>query len=245
MAVFLKILLLLLLTFVPFAFGGTEPWAFSIFQFGVCVLWILYWASNRGELHYTKISKITLITLGFLPLLALVQACFGSHLLQPVMWWHPVSMMPLFTLESASVLATYWMVCWLTGQLFARHQSVKYLLYTLTLLPVLVALCAWGMPDGEYIFRLTHIRGGIGPFLNRNHAAVFFALGAVLSLGLCMASMVNKYASVSVKKKFHISAWTILWGGLFLFLTFSTVFTRSRGGMLSLLIGLFCYAFLF
>ncbi|MBR3632499.1 MAG: O-antigen ligase family protein [Elusimicrobiaceae bacterium] len=242
MLVFLRIIFILLTLFVPFAFAGAEPWAFSILQGGLVVIWLLYWISGPKVFLYTRLTQVACGAALFLLILSILQACLASNIFQPVPW-HPISMMPLYSLEFASVFATYILAIVLVGVLFTQHKLIKLLLSLLVGVQLLVAFCAWGLPNGEYIFRLADVRGGIGPFLNRNHAAVFFAFGAILSLGLFFTSLLKKNtARYSPLSRITLSSW--LWAGSFVFLTFSTIMTRSRGGMLALLTGIFLYAYL-
>lgn len=243
MRVFLKILFTLLLIFVPFAFATAEPWAFSVLQATLALMWGLFCFTHKTSLGYTKLLATALLTLAALIILALIQSCWGSTLLQTAPW-HPVSLMPLYTLEVASMLATYWVVVCLTSVLFEQQKEVKFLLGSIVCIGASVALCSWLLPNGQYIFQLVQVRGGIGPFLNRNHASLYFALSAIISLGLFFTSFVHKY-STNIGRPVRVSPTAFIWGTLFLFLTISTVMTRSRGGMLALLSGLFIFSFLY
>ncbi|MCQ2410477.1 MAG: O-antigen ligase family protein [Elusimicrobiaceae bacterium] len=239
---FAKSILAVLLFFVPFAFAGAEPWAFSVLQVGLVLCW--------GVLLFTRrtwfVSPLFIpvgFTLGYLVVLTLLQTCFAKTLLDPAAFY-PISLMPLYGWEHASLFVTYGGVVALVAQLYTSQQKEQRLL-TWALVSVLcVALCAASLPKGEYIFLLTGLRGGIGPFLNRNHAAVFFAMGALIGLGLFFTRQLRAVTYVSCHKRNVFYIEQALLFAAFIALCTAVVMTRSRGGMMSLLVGIFCYALL-
>ena len=115
---------------------------------------------------------------------SLLQALFPQTQLDPVSPFHPLTLMRLYTLEHTSLFVTYLAIAALVMQVFPSQQEIKHLLEWAVICALLVALVAVSLPKGEYIFRLAGLRGGIGPFLNRNHASLFFALNALAVLGL-------------------------------------------------------------
>ncbi len=242
MDVFVKTIFILLLFFTPFAFAGTEPWGFSILQGGVVTCWILLLCSRR-KIVFSSVFKPVFFTLLFLSAFTALQACFSKTLLDPVALY-PVSLMPLYSWEHVSLFVTYLAVVGLVPQLFVSQQDVKKLLFWVVVSAVAVAICAVSFPKGDYIFQLAGVRGGIGPFLNRNHASVFFVLGALAALGVFFTSQLNygKLVSRTQKQAFYIKQ--VCFFAVFVSLCVAAVMTRSRGGMLSLLIGLFTYSFL-
>ncbi len=245
MIVLLKFLVLLLLTFTPFSFAATEPWAFSIVQgiLGIIAGLLLF---SRRELVYPSLSKpilcIFAVVIGF----CLIQSCFPQTLLEAAPFY-PITLMRLYTLEHASLFVTYLAIVVVTMQLFQSKTQVTQLVWMMVVSAVLVALCALTFPNGEYVAKLTGVTkyyGAIGPFVNRNHAGMYFVLNALLAWGLFFTRQL-KYSIMitrTQKQSFYVQQGALMM--LAVGLMVAVIFTRSRGAMLSLLIGLFTYAFL-
>ena len=242
MDLFAKITLGCLLFFLPFAFAGAEPWAFSVLQGGLVLCWGLVLASRR-KLVVSPLFIPVLFTLGFLILFTLLQTCFPKTLLDKAVYY-PVSLMPLYGWEHASLFITYLAVVALVPQLYSSQAQGEKLLIQIIVSVVAVALCAASLPKGEYIFQLAGVRGGVGSFLNRNHAAVFFALGAVVTLGVFFTRQLHSRAGYVARQRYAFYVQQSCLFLVFVGLCAGTVMTRSRGGILSLVVGLFCYAFL-
>lgn len=242
MGAFLKVWTCSLLFFIVFAFAGAEPWAFSVLQVGL-------FTATAGLLCYrrtftvTPLLKIVLGTLGFLVLFCALQASFPTTLLSAVPWF-PASLMPLFTWEHASLFMTYAVAAAVVSQLAGRSYALKQFALAVGLCGLAAALCALCLPDGEYIRLLTGVRGGMGPFLNRNHAGVFLGMCAVVALGYAAACFLD-YARFAAERRKNQFFWRQTFLVLVVIgLVLGVVFTRSRGGMLAVLTGLFGYAFL-
>lgn len=242
MDVFLKCVLTLLLFFIPFAFAGAEPWAFSIMQGGIVVS-LLFLLFSRRHLFITPLFKPVLFTLGFLTLYALLQCLFPQTLLDKPAWY-PSTLMRLFTLEHISLFITYLALCLLVSQLLQTSRELRLFAMLAALCGLAVALCALCLPNGEYIHLLAGRKGGIGPFLNRNHAGVFMGMCAIMTLGYTTVSFLDysRFAAHGRKGQFYCRQ--LFFALVFLGLCAGTVFTRSRGGMLALGTGIFSYAFL-
>jgi len=242
MDVFIKIIVFFLLFFIPFAFAGAVPWGFSVLQGGIALCCALLLVKRRKFL-LTSATKPVLFTLTFLILFTLLQSCFPKNLLDAHVYY-PISLMPLYSWEHASLFVTYLAVALLVSQLYISQQEVKKLLFGVMVSSMAVALCFACFPKGDYIFYWAGIRSGIGPFLNRNHAALFFVLGAISTLGLFFSAQLHSHKLISPREKQSSYIRRICLLAVFLSLCTATVMTRSRGGMLSLLAGLFSYAFL-
>ncbi len=245
MIVFLKFLVALLLAFTPFSFAATEPWAFSVLQVGVLLVWFLLLVTRR-DIFYPSLFKPILWVFSVVITLALVQSCFAQTLLDPVSF-HPITLMRLYTLEHASIFMTYLAVVLLAIQLFPSFREAKQLLCMSVVCAVLVALCALCFPRGEYVAKLTGVTkyaGAIGPFVNRNHAGMFFALNSLAALGLFFTHQLHYRRMLNREQKNTFTLQQICLALITLGLVVATVFTRSRGAMLSLLVGLFSYSFL-
>lgn len=242
MGMFLRLWIAGLLFFIAFAFAGAEPWAFSVVQAGVLMA-LSVWLCSRRIFIATPLLKIVLGTLGFLIFFCALQASFPTTLLAAVPWF-PASLMPLFTWEHASLFITYAAVVAVVSQLADCSNALKQFALAVGLCGLAVALCALCLPDGEYIRLLVGIRGGMGPFFNRNHAGIFLAMCAVVSLGYGVASFLD-YARFAAEHRKNQFFWRqVFFAVMFISLVLGVVFTRSRGGMLAVLTGIFGYTFL-
>jgi len=242
MDLFLKMLLGALLFFAPFSFAAAEPWAFSVLQGGV-FLSLLLLVFSRRRVYLTPLLKPVFFTLGFLALYALVQ-CVAPQTLLDAPAPYPSTLMRLYTLEHASLFVTYLGLAFLVSQLADCSETVGKFILAAGVCGVLVALCATCLPPGEYIYALTGVRGGFGPFLNRNHGGIFLASCAVLCLGWWCAAFKNPAARCGAGGKNVFYFRQILGGLAVAGMGTAAVFSRSRGGMLSLACGVFCFAFL-
>lgn len=243
MNIFLRIFAGGLLFFIVFAFAGAEPWAFSVWQAGILGLLSLFLYHQRG-IMVSPLLKMGLGTLAFLTVFCALQACFPTTLLSAVPWF-PASLMPLFTWEHVSLFITYAAVAAASSQLTGRSYTLKQFSLVIGLCGLAVVLCAACLPEGEYIRWLTGTRGGgIGPFLNRNHAGVFIAMCAMVWLGYAAVSFTDYAQFVAEHRKNQFFLRQFFFILVFISLVLGTVFTRSRGGMLALFTGLFSYAFL-
>ena len=242
MDVFIKIILIFLLFFTPFAFAGAEPWGFSVLQGGVVLCWALLLFSRR-HIIFSSLFKPVVFVLGFLIILTLVQLCSPKTLLDRVVA-HPITLMPLYSWEHISLFITYLAATALIPQLYKSQDEVQKLLFWVIASVAAVGLCFASFPKGDYIFHLAGLRKGVGPFLNRNHAAIFFVLGALATLGTFFTAQLRgrKFISRRGRNAFYIQQGCLL--VVFIGLAVAAIMTRSRGGMLSLTSGIFCYAFL-
>lgn len=242
MNVFLKIIVLFLLFFIPFAFAGADPWGMSVLQGGVVLCWLLV-LFGKKKLIFSSVFKPVLLALGVLIVLTGVQSFFPKTLLDaPV--FYPITLMRLYSLEHLSLFVTYLAVAALIPQICVSQRDVQKMLLCVVLSALAVALCSVSFPRGGYIFYFTGRRGGIGPFLNRNHASLFFVLGTLGALGLMFTSQLKYGRMLSRHQKVSFYMQQLSFFLLFAGLGTAAIMTRSRGGMLALFSGLFCYGFL-
>ncbi|MBO4675622.1 MAG: O-antigen ligase family protein [Elusimicrobiaceae bacterium] len=230
------------LFFAPFAFASTPAWAFSILQCGVIGLCVLAICTSRYCYVTPPLKWITTLML-FLLGFALLQSFFPSTLLEPASW-HPVTMVRLYTLRTASLFMTYLALVWLTVQVFPSFSDAKRILLLVALCGSAVALCAASLPKGAYLFHLAGVRGGFGPFMNRNHASIFLAMCAIGMLAYFFTSHIQYAKKVMTNQlpSFYLRQFCL--AVIFLCLCAGVIFTRSRGGMLALTVGIFTYALL-
>ncbi|MBO5910916.1 MAG: O-antigen ligase family protein, partial [Elusimicrobiaceae bacterium] len=184
-----------------------------------------------------------LILTGF----ALVQSCFPQTLLSMSVPVYPITLMRLYTLEHASLFVTYLGVVVVTMQVYQSWEDVKQLAWTLVICAACVEVCELLFPNGEYIAFLTGTRANmasVGPFLNRNHAGVFFVMNSLVALGFFFTHQLQYKKLFTREQRASFIVQQICLGLLSVGLMLAAIFTRSRGAMLSLFIGLFGYAFL-
>lgn len=245
MNLFLKLLVAFLIFFTPFSFAATEPWAFSILQGIVVLVWLLL-VSTQRRLIFPSLCKSVFYVFAVLVGLSLMQSCFPQTLIEPIPLY-PITLVRLYTLEHASMFVTYFALVLLIIQLFPSFSEVKQLLWIMLISAISVALCAWCFPQGEYVAKLTGVTkyAAMGPFVNRNHAGMFFVMHSLLALGLFFTQLLRRkwILTREQKNKFIVQQIGLL--GIVIGLMVSGIFTRSRGAMLSLLVGLFGYAFLY
>ncbi|MBR2082562.1 MAG: O-antigen ligase family protein [Elusimicrobiaceae bacterium] len=246
MDLFLKLVLTLLIFFTPFSFAATEPWAFSVVQ-GLVLLGTTAVLFSRRTLLFPSLFKSVFGAFLIVIILGLVQSCFAQTLLTETIPAYPITLMRLYTLEHVSLFVTYAAVVLLTFQVYQSFDEVKQLVWTLVLAAACVELCKLLFPNGEYITFLTGLKAGsssVGPFLNRNHAGVFFVMSALLALGLFFTHQLHYKKLFTRAQKNAFVVQQVCLGLLSLGLMLAAVYTRSRGAMLSLFVGLFGYAFL-
>lgn len=242
MNLFFKLMVGLLLFFITFAFAGTEPWAFSVLQYGLFAVALGVVFTSR-TLYVTRPLKILSYLMFFLAGFAVLQSCFPRTLLQGAAWY-PSTVVPLYTLRTASLFITYLVAAWLVVQLYPSSENGRRLLFVMILCGGAVALCAASLPEGGYLFSLLKMRKGFGPFVNRNHAGVFLAMCAVGMLTYFWVSYIESSRKMMTRQSgsFYIRQVCLI--VVFLGLCAGVIATRSRGGMLSLAVGIFTYAFL-
>ena len=242
MNLFFKMLIGFLLFFLTFAFAGTEAWAFSIFQYGLFIIALCVAFTSR-TLYVTRPLKILSYLMFFLAGFAILQSCFPHTLAQGAAWY-PTTVLPLYTMGNASLFLTYIVVAWLVVQLYPSSENGRHLLLVMILCGCAVALCAASLPKGGYLFSLLNLRKGFGPFFNRNHAAVFMAMGAVGMLSYFFTSYIEHSRKIMKNQRVTFYIRQSCLALVFLGLCAGVISTRSRGGMLSLTVGIFTYAFL-
>ncbi len=246
MNLFLKIMITGLIFFVPFSFAATEAWAFSVLQ-GILLVTACMVFVSRRVLVFPSLFKAVFAAFFILTGLALVQSCFPHTLLDPAVPWYPMTFIRLYTLEHASVFVTYLGVVVVTAQVYESWEEVKQLAWTLVICAACVELCELLFPNGEYINFLTGTpahAGSVGPFLNRNHAGVFFVMNALVALGFFFTHQLQYKKLFTREQRGAFIVQQVCLGLLSVGLMLAAIFTRSRGAMLSLFIGLFAYAFL-
>lgn len=229
--------------FAPLSFGAVQPWAqFLLFLFSCALCALLPFKS--GSLAVTKPAKPVLFVLCSFFVIALAQS-LNIKTIFTAPFWLPFTIGPLDTLDFAGYLLTCIGFFIAIPQLFQKHSSVKLLCGVIMFSGLITALIGLSSVRGEYINFFTGIgflKETFGPFLNRNHAAVFLNLCFFSSLALSAPALAEykKETDAVHKKELLLKALpfliisTLLAGGI--------IYSRSRGGILALTGGTFVYA---
>ena len=229
--------------FAPLSFGAVQPWAQLALLLLSCALCALLPFKN-GALDIAKPAKPVLFLLGSFFILAILQ-CLNIKTIFTAPFTRPFTISPLDTLDFAGYLLMLAGLFLATAQIFQKHSSVKFLCGVITVSGLLTALIGLSSVKGEYINFFTGIgilRETFGPFLNRNHAAIFLNLCFFASLALNAPAFIQyKKESNELRKKDlflkllpSLITSALLAGGV--------IFSRSRGGILGLTCGAFVYA---
>ncbi len=242
MSIFLQIITVLLIFFSVFSFGATEPWAQAIVQCAVAVCAILYIFNNK-RIYITPLLKPVIFIFTFICALALIQAAFPSNILEKTPLY-PISLARLYTLEAAAMFFSRLLFILLISQLFYTKEAAAILVKATAICALLTILTAFCFPGAGYIHFFTGVKGGIGPFLNRNNAGVFFAMGSIYAItcGIYSYFQYKKHPDTTSPQQFYVKQF--FWAAASLSLIIMTIYTRSRGAMLALSCSLVFYAFM-
>lgn len=240
MDLYFKSTFLILLLFITLAFAGTVPWAFTIFLAGIFVL--LSVLLIRRGLMITRPFKIA--AAGFLLLLVytFIQGISYTNILLPVPPY-PASVMPLFTFEHISVFLSWFVVFTIAVNIPHKFKDTKILLIFILSISVLTALLH-GALRGDYLALFSKIKGGVGPFVNRNNGGLFLFLGSMASLTILLTGFAEKakYIEQNKMQQFRYKQTALI--SLTLIMFTATIFSRSRGAMLAIFNGLLFYCIL-
>ncbi|MDR0953122.1 MAG: hypothetical protein LBM71_02885, partial [Elusimicrobiota bacterium] len=242
MDLFLRILLCLLMLFATLSFAGTEPWAQAILQSAAAASLILFLFSRR-KIYLTPLLKPLLFIFGLIIFLAALQAVAPITILDNVPL-RPHTFVRLYTLEAISYFFSLAIIILLASNLFDTRRQVATAVKTFALCVFIIGIISFSFPGKGYIYFFTGVIGDIGPFLNRNHGGIFFAMGSLLALTYTVYRyFIFKSGEWSgSKQQFYICQ--IMWCIVALCLMLTAIFTRSRGAMLSLAAGLAMYSLL-
>jgi len=226
--------------FTPLTFGGVQPWAQLLLLCASLVLAMLMIFGN-GKIRLTAASKPVLIIMAFLIFMAAVQSCNVKTIFSAP-FWQPFTLSPLDTISFAGYVLMLTFIFISSSQVFYKYSRVNKLCFAIMLSGLLTALIGFSSVKGEYINTAAgtgFMRETFGPFINRNHAAVFLDLCFFASLAW------NGPATVIRKDFFNLPKKPIFWkmpGYIFsTILAVGIIYTRSRGGILAFCVGLLCY----
>ena len=234
---FADILLILLLFFAPFSFAATEPWAFSILQSGIAAVFILVAAKRKFTV--SPLSKPVLFMLGFLAAYSFAQS-FMQVTISNGAKLYPTTLIRIFTLEHVSLFLTWMVLVFSVSQLSGTPEYMRRYMRAAALCGLAVTLCIAVFPNGGYIKLMSgRVYNGMGPFFNRNHAAVFIGMAAVIQLYLGISGIYCSRRDMQDSRRIYKQIFMFL---VFAGLLAAVIATRSRGGSVSTLTGILCFA---
>jgi O-antigen ligase len=171
--------LLFLIAFTVLAFGGVEVWSEAILEIGASAL-LVGWA---GIIFFDRSVKIHWSPLNW-PLVGL----FGIGLAQLISRTTPY---PFLTRVELLKLGAYWVVFFLSTQVFRERRDLAAVAWFLILLCFSVSLLGivqhFTSDAKIYGFRQLNAGGDpFGPFVNRNHFAGFVELTLTAGIALLL-----------------------------------------------------------
>ena len=232
----------LLIFFLPLSFGAVQPWAQLILVCCSCLLMLLLPFKNRS-LAITKPAKPIYFIIAFLFLLAAAQS-LNIKTIFTAPFWIPFTISPLDTLDFAGYILTLGGFFIIASQTYQRHSSVKRLCFVISISGLLTALIGFSSGKGEYINFFTgigYVKETFGPYLNRNHAAVFLNLCFFASLAWVVPFIIKQQKEGFYIRKSELIIKCLPPVLLSVFIAGGVIFSRSRGGILALTCGIFFY----
>ena len=240
------------------AFGGTAPSFFAVTQVIILGLGVLFVVS--GQFSRVASIHIPIASPLFLLALVLLQVCPLPISLAPLLGrsWDDlpggshftVSMAPHQTVSHLLLLVTYLTVFFLTLVLCRDHKTKKRLVFALVALAVFEAL--YGLiqylTSWQQIFTYVkkyYLEEATGTYINRNHFAGFLEMilpfAVVLALRWAALLFENTPSGTATLRK--IASRTellslVLWLFLATLLFVALVLSRSRMGIISILVSL-------
>ena len=237
MGLIYSVLLMAAMLFLTVFFGGGEPWV-QLFTYAFVYTGAVILLFKRRRIYLPKAGKIIASVLISLFILSLLQALNPRTLLD-AKTFIPFTFSPLYTWQAAQRILFGISLFYIVTNAIESSKYTKLLLI-MTIICALYALCAALMYKGwQYSFLLTGFKThSFGPFISRNHGAAFMIMSFFSAAALFLPSFFNKERDFNnqngYKKIFFIFILILLFFGVFA--------TRSRGGILSFIIGLFTLA---
>ena len=224
-----------LLLFTPLAFGGVQPWAFTIMEFVAFIVfgaWLLRMCVlKKIEFYATPLlfCMLALAVVGLVQIIPMPQAMLGlispSSLTvyktfaidtEPV--WRPISIDPQSTIDDIWKLLSYTAVFAVIIDYFKTRAQVGKIIKFIIWLGLAIAIfavvqrLAW---NGR-IYWIFPVRPGLefskghiwGPYINHNHFAGYMELVVPLALGYFLYRLtdVKVMPDMPILRKLHIYA---------------------------------------
>ncbi len=224
-------LILISIIFAPLAFAAVEPWAYvplyAAFFLGAAAIYA------KGEnTHAVPIYKNLLPAVLLVALIGLLQTSSQSpvngpaHLLFTT--WR------LSTLNAVITWLFYAAVMYAAAKTIKTPAQLSRLLWVIFGMGVFIALMGTLQKSGDnhLVYGLRPVRGdSFGPFVNRDHGAMFLAMAGMCGLGLFFGGFKPLFRHQSHTKLFDLLAVQFLKLVMLVAVIAGIVKTGSRGGL--------------
>ncbi|MFH2124029.1 MAG: O-antigen ligase family protein [Pseudomonadota bacterium] len=260
------------LLFAPLAFGSVETWSIAIVQLLICITALLFFTQLR--IHSASFLKVPgtfplLLLLGFmllqlLPLPPLLVRVIAPNIFQaysPLLSldhgnnWIPLTVNQKATLLEFLRISSYSLFYILTVQILRDGETLRKTVNIVVWLAIGIAFLAiiqkFSSPHAIYWFRQTPANSGtIGPWIYHNHYAGFMEMLCPLALALFLFHRPDVHYHESFRSKV-VSLFSMPGSNLHFFLGFGVILilasvfiALSRGGMISITLGLLIFTLL-
>lgn len=224
-------LILLSIVFAPLAFAAVEPWAFVLLY----ALYFLGAASvyAKGEhTHAVPIYKNLIPAVLAIALIGVLQSFNQAPVNGPT----PLlfSAWRLSTLNAVIVWLFYAAVMYCAAKTIKTPKQLSRLLWVIFGMGVFVALMGMLQKTGDdtVVYGLRRVAGQpFGPFVNRDHGAMFLAMAAMCGLGLFFGGFKPLFRQQSRTTMFDLLAVQFLKLVMVVAVIAGIVKTGSRGGL--------------
>lgn len=260
------------LIFAPLAFGSVETWSIAIVQFLICITALLYFSQLRiNSSSFLKVPGIfpLLLLLGFMLLQLLPLPPSLVRIIAPDIFqahapllsldqgnnWIPLTVNQRATLLEFLRISSYSLFYILTVQMLRDGETLRKTVRIVVWLAIGIAFLAiiqkFSSPHAIYWFRPTPANSGtIGPWIYHNHYAGFMEMLCPLTLALFLFHRPNIHYRESFRAKV-VSLFSLPGSNLHFFLGFGVILIMasvfialSRGGMISISLGLLFFTLL-
>jgi len=240
----MEIFLLLSLVFAPLAFASVEPWALAILQISTFSAAIFLLKRPR-PFYYALTNKSLLLSILAVAFLGLFQAISENPINAPSMLlfttWRPA------TLNAVLLWFFYAAVLFSVPQIIKTPGQLKRLMWTVFGMGVFISLFGMLQKTGEntMVYGLRLVKGEpFGPYVNRDHAALFLIMSAMAGVGIFFSGFRNLLVHQSRKRFFDLAAIQFLKAVMLCAVVYGVIKTGSRGGLHSLVVAAAVMAFI-
>ena len=240
----MEALLILSLVFAPLAFASVEPWALALLQLAAFSAAARLFLS-RKPLYPAIPYKNLLPAILAIACLGLLQSVRENPVNAPSVFlftvWRPA------TLNAVLLWLFYAAVLFSVPQIIQTPGQFKRLIWPVFGMGVLISLFGMFQKSGEndMIYGLRFVKGEpFGPFINRDHAALFLIMSAMAGLGVFVSGLRDLFSRQSRKRFFDLAAIQFLKAVMLCAVIYGVVRTGSRGGLHSLVCAFSLMAFI-
>lgn len=266
-------LFLFALVFAPLAFGTVEHWSLAsleiITAIAFAVLFLGVWLGKRQSQRVVGLIPLLLLY-GFLLFQLLPLPPFLLKLLSPGSYdiyapllevskhqkWLPISVQPKETLHELLRLLSYGLVYVLTIQLLSApgflKKTIHFIVYLAAAIAMLAIVQEVSSPDKIYWFRkIPESANGFGPWISPNQFSGFMELLFPFGLALFLfykprvrsdEPLKERVISFFAEPRIHQH---LIFGLVAVVIGMSVFISLCRGGILSLLAGVFVFILLY